>query len=659
MKTAKMIFLLVMIMQTDLSFSQDLIKKFGNPDITELTMQSYTKDKSAEALVIYDVGKSYFVENTAGNGFNVIFERTTRIKIFSKAGLKYAQVEIPYYQEKDIYEDVYDIEGFTYNLENSELKRVPFDQKQVYKEKSTEAWNLKKFALPDVREGSVIEYRYKINSPYKFNLHDWEFQWRIPVKYSEYTVRMIPFYTYTNLIQGVPKLDVFDSYEDTGIKTQFGSVSFNDMVYRYGLKDIPAFNDESFITSINDYIIKINFQLSGFTDMYGTKSEVLSTWPKMCNDLLKDGVFGKYMSSSESKGEKLQEQFNLTGKKNIEVLEYLVDYVKMNYKWNDTYSTQTFKSLKQFMEEKSGNSANINLFLAGLLNSAKIQAFPVLISTRAHGKIKSEFPFLHFFNSVVVLVKIDSTWMLTDATEPFCAFNKIPPQCLNERGLIVKKNSQDWVTLVNNRISEKKYEMLLDLTPKLDSVTGRFSISATEYDAIDLRDKYLNSKKDFKKIMEKNGLTIKDSILVSNLLETKKPVVVSFNASIQIDTIDGKLLVMPFLKESVTVNPLKQSNRDYPVDFTYAKSRTFETTISIPEGYFIKNLPQNALIDNANYHFSYEAKKVSEKSLIIISNYTFKKAVYEPAIYIGVKFFYDDIIRKLTEPLVFEKKQKS
>ena len=658
MKNAKMILLIVMVIQADLSFSQDLIKKFGNPDVTELTMNSYTKDKSAEALVIYDVGKSYFVRNSSENGFNVIFERTTRIKIFSKAGLKFTQVEIPYYQEKDIYEDVYDIEGFTYNLENSEIKRVPFNQKQVYNEKSTEAWNLKKFALPDAREGSVIEYRYKISSPYKFNLRDWEFQWRIPVKYSEYTTLMIPFYTYTFLLQGVSKLDIFDHYEDTGIKTQFGRVSYNDMVYRYGMKDVPAFNDESFITSINDYIIKINFQLSGFTDTYGTKSDVSSTWPKMCNDLLKDADFGKYMSSSKSKGEKLQEQFNLTGKKNIEVLEYLVNYVKMNYKWNNTYSTQAFKSLKQFMEEKSGNSANINLFLAGLLNSAKLEAFPVLISTRGHGKIKSEFPFLHFFNSVVVAVKIDSTWMLTDATEPTCVFNKIPPQCLNEKGLIVKKNSDDWITLVNNRISEKKYEMFLDLTSKFDSISGRFSISASEYDAIDLRDKYLNSKKDFKKIMEKNGLTIKDSILVSNLLETKKPFVVNFTASYPIDTIDGKLLVMPFLKESVTVNPLKQGNRNYPVDFTFANSQTFQTSINIPEGYIIKNLPQNALIDNSNYHFSYEAKQVNEKSLIITSNYTFKKAVYESEIYIGVKFFYDDVIRKLTEPLVFEKKQK-
>jgi hypothetical protein len=113
---------------------------------------------------------------------------------------------------------------------------------------------------------------------------------------------------------------------------------------------------------------------------------------------------------------------------------------------------------------------------------------------------------------------------------------------------------------------------------------------------------------------------------------------------------------MPFLKEAVSVNPLKQINRNYPVDFTYANSKTFKTVITIPKGYVIKNLPQNAFIDNANYHFSYEAKKDNETTISITSNYTFRKAVYESTIYIGVKFFYDDIIRKLTEPLVFEKK---
>jgi hypothetical protein len=113
---------------------------------------------------------------------------------------------------------------------------------------------------------------------------------------------------------------------------------------------------------------------------------------------------------------------------------------------------------------------------------------------------------------------------------------------------------------------------------------------------------------------------------------------------------------MPFLGEAITENPLKQSNRTYPVDFTYANSKSFNTVISIPEGYTIKNLPQKVLTDNSNYKLYYEAKKTENNTMEISASYTFKKAVYEPGIYMGVKFFYDDIIRAFNEPLVFEKK---
>ena len=72
---------------------------------------------------------------------------------------------------------------------------------------------VKKFAMPNVQVGSIIEYKYSIETPYKFNLKDWEFQRKIPTIYSEYTVRMVPFYEYTYLMQGVDKFDIQNSYK--------------------------------------------------------------------------------------------------------------------------------------------------------------------------------------------------------------------------------------------------------------------------------------------------------------------------------------------------------------------------------------------------------------------------------------------------------------
>ena len=63
----------------------------------------------------------------------------------------------------------------------------------------------------------------------------------------------------------------------------------------------------------------------------------------------------------------------------------------------DTVINFTNKSVKDLLSSKTGNSAEINLFLAGMLNAAGIEAYPVITSTRSNGKIQSDYPFLQPF----------------------------------------------------------------------------------------------------------------------------------------------------------------------------------------------------------------------------------------------------------------------
>src|SRR5690606_35832886 len=112
---------------------------------------------------------------------------------------------------------------YTYNLENGSLTKNPLELSNVFTEKVNQYWDVKKFALPNVKKGSVIEYKYSVSSQNKFNFRDWEFQWRIPVIYSEYVAKMIPFYEYTFIFQGASKFDVYESYVDKGLPRQLGA----------------------------------------------------------------------------------------------------------------------------------------------------------------------------------------------------------------------------------------------------------------------------------------------------------------------------------------------------------------------------------------------------------------------------------------------------
>ena len=83
----------------------------------QLQLMNYTSSSEGEtddAVVLFDKGTSRFV--TQDNGFELMFERETRIKIQTEAGIKLAEIEIPVYKGKDDLEKVTDFEAKVYNM---------------------------------------------------------------------------------------------------------------------------------------------------------------------------------------------------------------------------------------------------------------------------------------------------------------------------------------------------------------------------------------------------------------------------------------------------------------------------------------------------------------------------------------------------------------
>lgn len=632
---------------------QNFSREFGKISKDEIELKKYSQDKDAEALVLFDMAKSYFV-NMDGP-FEVIFERTTRIKILSEAGIKWAEVEIPFYQEGGIYEKVYDIKAFAYNNENGVIKKTEFDLSNAFNEKVNSHWNVKKMAIPNVKEGTIIEYQYKINSQYLFNLRDWEFQWRIPVLYSEYEVRMIPFYEYTFLLQGANKFDSQSSYVETGSSRQFGSITYQNMVHKYVMKDLPAFNNEEFITSINDYIIKLDFQLAKIHYPNGAKVEVITTWEKMNRELLKHGDFGKYIEKSEKLASDLLKQESLEFQNENDKFDFVIDYVKGNYSWNKNYGKYASKSPKKLVEEKYGNCADLNLFTIGLLNAMGIEAKPVLLSTRDNGKIKFDYPFAHFFNYVVILANVDGVEVLTDATDILGLNNRIPSRCINDRGLIIQKEKIEWVKLECLFPSEVKTDMQIEFNENA-LVNSRVSKSATEYDASYFRNHYSDNIETIIKNVETIDFDIIDTtVTVYNQLNKERPYILTYQQTSKQEIVNDKIYLAPFLNEPISDNPLKQNDRTYPIDMTYPKRRTFNSTIEIPEDYQVEYMPADYKINNQLFELSYSTSTVDNR-IIVSYDYYFKNSVYASTDFSKVKFYFNEIVKKGNERIVLTKK---
>ncbi|GGF69822.1 transglutaminase domain-containing protein [Wenyingzhuangia marina] len=647
--------LIIGLLITSLVHSQKLKVKFGEFSRDEIKMSRYEKDTTAKAVVLFDIGKTSFIDTD--KGLEIKFTRHKRIKIFDKSASNYAEITIPYYV--DGYgktEIIKNIKAVTFTIENNRLVETKLDPSNIYDEQINERWYQKKFVFPNVQEGSVFEYTYELKTPFFFNIPDWTFQDRIPTIYSEYEARMVPFYDYVFIAQGIKKFDYQNSKISNSERT-YARVEFKDYIHTYVLKDVPAFKDESYITSVNDYIMKMDFQMAKIKYPTGGTKDIMSTWTGLNEALIKHKNFGKYLKSASRYAKKIiEEELSLNDLNPTEKAQKIIEYVKNNFIWNGFHGKYARKSVKEFVNKHEGNVAEINLFLIAMLNEAGIEAKPIILSTRSHGKIPIEYPFDHITNYVIAFVNISPAF-LTDATKDHLPYNMLPVKCLNEKGIIVDEEEEvKWVNLSSQLESLERINIQHITNPSTLNTDVIIAMQSTNYDAYQNRDLFENNTTKIK-----NHYTSKvgeiSNVKTLNFDNERYPYAINFKGSYQSEQIVNKIVIKPFLNFPKRKNNLTQEERSYPVDFEYIKDRQFSATITIPKNYIINNLPENYKVDDelVSINLSYTN---NENTVFVVGNYKFKKAVYVPEEYTRVKSYLNTIVNKFNQYVVLEKTQE-
>ena len=123
----------------------------------------YSIDSSANAVYLYDVGSSHYEGNTKGM-FNVVFRKHARVRLMNKNGFDEATVEIHLYNDGQLGDRLEDLDAATYNIENGKVVVTKVDKNSLFKDKGDKEI-IQKFTFPNIKEGSIIEYDYKVSSP--------------------------------------------------------------------------------------------------------------------------------------------------------------------------------------------------------------------------------------------------------------------------------------------------------------------------------------------------------------------------------------------------------------------------------------------------------------------------------------------------------------
>jgi hypothetical protein len=451
-------------------------------------------------------------------------------------------------------------------------------------------------------------------------------------------------------LQGYGSFDEKRNYEESGLEKSFYGIKYRNMVYHFILRDIPAFKDEQYITSVHDYIIKLDFQLSEIITTQGTKIKVLKDWESLVKDMIKTEQFGRYVKSSAKHYAKIAGEKGLTGKDQKEQIETVINDIKTSYSWNKLHSIYP-DPLRNFITKKTGDCAEINLYLTGALRSIGIEAHPVILSTRGNGKIVRTYPFLEPFNYVIVYAKINDKWGLYDATDMYYPYNKIPEKCFNDYGLVINKDEIKWLSIIESGSSSEHYHFKSYFSPELDTLYSKVSFKSTGYDAVYFRKKFKNKIDDIEEYLSDNDLQTEGAVTTKNYDDVKKSYYIEFINGKTPNTIGNKIFIHPFQNIPLEDNPLKQKKRTYPIDMVYPNTKIFFTELQIPDNYSIEKLPESFSFDSKLVTIQYSAQK-SEDKIMIQGTYKFKKSVYPPEDYAKIKHYLNLIIEKLNQKIV-------
>lgn len=657
----KLILLIITIFTSTLAFSQDF--NFGEVDYQALDMQKYDKDTSAHAVVLNEHGICR-IAATNSDEVRLEYSYHAKIKFFDdKEFERGGTIEIPVYSgDGQTYEEVTEIKGITYYKdENGHIQQVELDPKKVYKEKVNKHWTNIKFAMPALHKGCVIEVKYDLESPYIYDFHKWMFQGYIPKMYSEYEAHIPGFWTYNISLRGFLKLTKNNATLEKGCFSYGGSSA--DCTYlQYGIKDVPAFVEEDYMTAPKNYMSGVYFELMEEQDLRtGAKRKVSKEWKDLDYTLKDDYSVGGQLKRKELLKEHITPV--ITGlTDSLTKAKAVYSYIQKSFKWNEGETFFSTDGIKKALEAHTGSSGDINLALVTALNSAHIPAEAVLLSTRDHGAVNKLYPSIEDFNYVVARTTIGGKTYMLDATDPLLAFGMLPMRCLNDQGRVFSLDKPSyWIDMTTPQRETTTYAFNLTLQDngKLKGTVTRYSTGYSAYLKRKEIKKFNSTDEYFEHLGEKlTKIKILDA-KVSSLDSLDMPVTETFEVEMSaFDNLNhDKLSFNPIIFDRVTTNPFKLAERDYPVDWGMPSDERYIVTIHLPQQFTIENPPQTFAYTMPNSGGRFLTGFENDNNTFTFSYVTqFNKSVYSAEEYPYLKELFNKIILSEKNEMVFKKK---
>lgn len=638
--------------------------ELGKVTIDELQEKMHPADSSAPAAILFKKGKTVFNYN-GKTGFSAIHTYEFKIKIYKKEGLKWANQKVRYYVGyQNLNEELLTFSNaVTYNLEDGKIEKTKLGNQALFKKTINEYWNEKSITFPNVKVGSVIEYKYVLKSENIVQFPDFDFQYSIPLNYFEYKTEFPEFYIYKSLLVGNHALE-------SDSKIVMGSQNFTDkydqsrvMTYKqinavYSGKNIPALKEEPYVNNIENYRGCIKHELERVRMPDEPVKDYTITWEGVATTIFKEDRFGKELSNNSFLIEDVKKIVANVSSQN-DRMNAIFQFVQNKMNWNEINSLYTDKGIEKAYKDQTGNIAEINFILINMLKWAGIEANPVLVSTIENGI--PIYPTRTGFNYVIAAVEIDGKQILLDASRKFTVPDILPLNVLNWKGRLIKSDgTSKEIDLVPAKPSKESVNISFRLNEN-GKIDGKIRIQRTDYKAYKFRIE--NGKQNQENYLEKleqqlGNLKISDYLITNKISNISDPLIEAFSFETDnfVEMIGGKLYISPMLFYTQSKNPFVQDDRQMGVYFGYPTQEKVFAILEIPQGYIVEMLPKSTRLSLEDKSISLSLNILNEGNKIQFSfSKDINNSIFAAEDYNALKTMFQKMIASQNEKIVLKK----
>lgn len=615
--------------------------KWGKPTDDELKMTEYAADKDAEAVVLCHLTSVNYTMDLYN--YLVDYQVKKRIKILKDEGKDYANISIPYVynQKEDAIESIEDFKATAYNVVNGKVVKTRIGKGQIHTERIDEDYMLAKVAIPQAMAGTVIEYEYTRHSNVFYHIFDWDAQEEIPVVFAQYRLEIPAVFIFNVETSGLQLLESSQSvgsltYRATSDNmTRPSSVKTN--IYLCTGRNLQAMKKDEYVWNERDYITKVTAELRSFASSGGNYRDVRKKWEQVDDILLQHPEFGSRLNDhskfrDELAAAKIAEMTDLKDK-----VAATFKVLRQKLTWNGEYELLAHPA-SEVIKKGNGTSGDLNMILINMLGDVGVQAYPVVLSTRRHGRLPQTYPSLNKLNTFIVAVPSGGSWLYLDAASADGYVNALSPNLYVEQARLIQKGKPaQWVNL------QKTGEAINQI-----AVNGSISsegVMSGELTAVFSGNAAVNERRAFREAGDSLAFIAKKSadygIVIGSCQMTghrdfAPRVEEELKFTRQGETASDHIYINPFTVFPIRNNPFLEAERLLPVEFPYKQIYTMSIRLTLPEGWELEERPKSTKITTEDKsisgHILYE---VTDEHLLSIqvqfrlSSLTYYKNKYE------------------------------